>query len=837
MEIIRIENLYKTYFLGEVDVPVLKGISLAIAEGEMVALMGASGSGKSTLMNILGLLDRPTSGQFWLNGEEVSQLSADKRARVRNRNIGFVFQSFNLLARTTAIDNVRMPLSYALKPWSNRHELERATALLTEVGLGDRVYHEPSQLSGGQQQRVAISRSLVNHPPILLADEPTGNLDSKTSVEILEMFRRLNREQGITVILVTHDMNVARHADRIIFIKDGLIGDPAGMESSLDVAPAGPGGANGSANSHHGNGSVDHDRAAGSHGPSGNGSNGNGAGGNGLGGNGSNGNGSGGNGFASGNGRIEARAPEAVAVATAGGGGDDTQAGVAPIHAATAAVAVAEPAAASATAPAVAEPVIESIAARRARAVPLRMPAVRLMPRTISTALIALKRNIFRSILTALGIIIGIAAVISVIEIGQGSSAAMKKTMASMGANLLQVMPGTASSGGVSFGSGSVMTLTPQDAEAIARECPAVTAVAPVVRARCQIVHGSRNWVPMSIYGSTPDFLKIRDWENLAAGAVFTNRDVRNSAAVCVLGQTVAKNLFGDESPIGKDVRMQNVTFRVVGLLSVKGANTFGMDQDDFVLAPWTTIKYRVSGSSLGNVNQSSSASAANGSTSTAVNTLNQLYPSVVTSLYPALSATEAADRPQPIRFTSVDQILVQGRSAEEVPAAIAQITDLLHERHRIKPGNPNDFSIRDMTEISHALFKVVGTMTIFLLVVAGISLLVGGVGIMNIMLVSVTERTREIGLRMAVGARPKDILRQFITEAVIICLLGGAIGITIARIISVVARRVGHLPTQFSLPAVIAAVAVSLTVGLVFGFYPAWKASRLDPIEALRYE
>ena len=254
MELIRIDNLFKTYYLGEVDVPVLKGVSLTVEKGEMIALMGASGSGKSTLMNILGLLDRPTTGQYWLNGEEVSQLSADKRAQVRNRNIGFVFQSFNLLARTTAVDNVRMPLSYATTSWSTRMERERAHEVLQTVGLGDRVHHVPSQLSGGQQQRVAISRALVNHPPILLADEPTGNLDSKTSIEILEMFRRLNREQGITVILVTHDMTVAKHADRIIFIKDGLIAHQPAAHLSPDLITGG------SSNGHsatNGNGASD----------------------------------------------------------------------------------------------------------------------------------------------------------------------------------------------------------------------------------------------------------------------------------------------------------------------------------------------------------------------------------------------------------------------------------------------------------------------------------------------------------------------------------------------------------------------------------------------------
>jgi ABC-type lipoprotein export system ATPase subunit len=227
MELIRLSNITKTYHLGEIDVPVLKGVSLAIERGELVALMGASGSGKTTLMNILGCLDRPSSGEYWLDGEEISQLSADGRAMVRNRKIGFVFQSFNLLPRTTGLDNVVMPLSYTAQNLSNAECRRRGTALLQRVGLGERLHHEPSQLSGGQQQRVAIARALVNHPPVLLADEPTGNLDSRTSQEILEMFQKLNAEEGITIILVTHDASVAEHAKRVIRIHDGLILDGA----------------------------------------------------------------------------------------------------------------------------------------------------------------------------------------------------------------------------------------------------------------------------------------------------------------------------------------------------------------------------------------------------------------------------------------------------------------------------------------------------------------------------------------------------------------------------------------------------------------------------------
>ncbi len=225
MNLITLQDIYKTYHLGEMDVPVLKGISTTVARGELAALMGASGSGKSTLMNILGCLDRPTSGQYWLDGQEISQLSADERAHVRNAKIGFVFQSFNLLPRTSALDNVMMPLTYAGASVSDREARQRAKELLERVGLADRMDHEPSQLSGGQQQRVAIARALINNPPLLFADEPTGNLDSRTSQEVLEMFEKLNDSEGITIILVTHDQNVAAHAKRIIRIRDGVIDD------------------------------------------------------------------------------------------------------------------------------------------------------------------------------------------------------------------------------------------------------------------------------------------------------------------------------------------------------------------------------------------------------------------------------------------------------------------------------------------------------------------------------------------------------------------------------------------------------------------------------------
>ncbi len=453
--------------------------------------------------------------------------------------------------------------------------------------------------------------------------------------------------------------------------------------------------------------------------------------------------------------------------------------------------------------------------------------------RTVRTAFLALRRNPMRAMLTTLGIVIGVAAVIAMMEIGNGSSAAIQKSIASMGANTVLILPGTAASGGVSFGSGSAMTLTPRDYEAILRECPSVSSAAPVVRARTQVVYGNRNWVPNTIYGTTPSFLDVREWTDLAEGEIFTERDVLNANKVCVLGQSLVQQLFQEESPIGKEIRIKNVSFRVIGVLSAKGANMMGSDQDDILLAPWTTIKYRVTGSSLVNTNQSSSSA----DTSTTVNSLSSLYPGGQQSLYPVGSTIQAADNPMPVRFTNIDLIMTAAVSASEIPAAIQQVSETLRERHRIRSGEPDDFNIRDMTEMTRTLSSTTMLMTNLLLCVALIALLVGGVGIMNIMLVSVTERTREIGLRMAVGARARDILRQFLVESVVLCLVGGGIGILLGHGGSLLVQLFLHWPIQNSPGAIAAAVLVSAGVGIIFGYYPAWRASRLDPIEALRYE
>ncbi len=409
---------------------------------------------------------------------------------------------------------------------------------------------------------------------------------------------------------------------------------------------------------------------------------------------------------------------------------------------------------------------------------------------TLRVAFRALGKNKMRAGLTVLGIVIGIAAVIAMVSLGQSAGAMIQEQFHSLGTNVLIVFPGSRQEGGVRRGAGTSTTLTPEDCDAINNECESVVAASPIVGGTGQIVYGNSNWAPNEILGVNERYLTTRNWA-LARGSFFTQREITSAAKVCVIGHTIVEKLFQTTDPIGRTIRLKKIPFVVIGVLERKGANIVGQDQDNILFAPFTTIRKRINGSS----------------------------------------------------FDNVDFIVASARSPSLMSEARFEIQNLLHERHRIKPGQPNDFSVGDSAEISRILGIITGVITALLAAIASVSLLVGGVGIMNIMLVSVTERTREIGIRMAVGARGGDILRQFLIEAVLLSALGGAVGVALglgasAGLIAVINSLVAtKWPVMISIEAVIAAMLVASTVGIFFGWYPARKASRLDPIHALRYE
>jgi putative ABC transport system permease protein len=405
-------------------------------------------------------------------------------------------------------------------------------------------------------------------------------------------------------------------------------------------------------------------------------------------------------------------------------------------------------------------------------------------------ALRALAKNKMRASLTVLGIVIGVASVILLVSVCQSAGQLMQDQLQAIGTNVLIVFPGSQHGGGARTGMGSVPTLCAADAEAMATECPAVLAASPMVNARGQVVAGNQNWLPNQIEGVDLPYLTVRNWQ-IARGDYFTKSDIHSAAKVCVVGTTVADNLFQTRACVGRTIRIKNIPFEIVGVLDAKGAN-FGVDQDNVVLAPYTTIKKR-------------------------------LYGSI---------------------FNNVDLVFMSACSADRMTDAQEEVTQLLRQRHRIRKDADDDFAVQNMAEIADTMRIVTLVMSLLLGSVAGVSMLVGGVGIMNIMLVSVTERTREIGVRMAVGARSSDILRQFLLEAVALSLVGGAIGVALG---AGSATAVGwvvnsfltstHWPLTISLPAIIIALAFSASVGIAFGFFPALKASRMDPIESLRYE
>ncbi len=696
--VIEVEDLTKVYDLGEQKVEALKGVSLRIFPGEIVALMGPSGSGKSTLMNLLGCLDRPTSGRYRLNGKEVASLSADEMAALRNHEIGFVFQNYNLLARTTSVENAELP---ALYNGSRTGEGRRkAREMLELVGLGDREAHRPTQLSGGQQQRVAIARALLNDPRIILADEPTGNLDTRTGAEIIELFKTLNREEGITVVFVTHDPEVASHGQRILHFKDGLVEKEevkGGADSAVPAAGPPPEVNGAAAITADGTGNTANDTA-------------------------NNGNANGNNGNVNGN--------------NVNGNNGNAN-------------------------------------GRRSLGADVRA--------NVRIALRAIRVNKLRSALTMLGVIIGVGAVIAMVAIGEGAKARVAKQMERLGSNRLTVYAGAVTRGGRRLGGARITTLTEADAQAILAEVPGVTRVAPRVRGSAQVVYGNKNWHPV-FTGTTPDFLRIMNWD-VESGSNFTEEDMLLNRKVVLIGQTVSKELFGDEYPVGQTVRIKHIPFEVVGVLKERGTSSFAGDLDDVLIVPLRTAQRKLLG------------------------------------------------------IRHLRRIEVSAESKEITPEVQDAITELMRVRHKITGAKLDDFRIRNRAEIVEAANEAASTLGYLLAGIAGVALIVGGIGIMNIMLVSVTERTREIGVRLAVGARKRDIRRQFLTEAMVLSLLGGAAGIIAGAFASLGLSYFGQWQIVISTGSILLAFLFSAAIGVFFGFQPANRAARLNPIEALRYE
>lgn len=640
--LISLKDVTKTFFNDGFAVEVLHGVSLDIEAGEFVAIIGQSGSGKSTLMNILGCLDQPTSGEYRIDGEAVSDFETDELAALRRRTFGFVFQSYNLIPTASARENVEVPAIYAGLPARERQE--RADMLLSSLKLGDRLDHRPNQLSGGQQQRVSIARALMNGGRVILADEPTGALDSQSGEEVMALLRRMH-DDGHTIILITHSREVAEAADRLIEIRDGRI--------------------------------------------------------------------------------ISDRAKKARTASEA--------------------------------------------AAGLQKAVKEGSAAIADVSEAVKMAIRALHANLFRTVLTLLGIVIGVGSVVAMLAIGTGAQNSVLDRISAMGSNVLLVRPSMANFRG---GGSAPVTLIPSDADAIL-ELPNVSFAVPEMTSSVTLRYGNIDY-QTTANGTVPAFTQAKNWK-VAAGEFLNADDMNTYAPVAVLGHTVAKTLFPDgASPLGHYVLVNKIPFQVIGVMAEMGASAGGNDQDDTILVPLSTGSMRLFGQ------------------------------------------------------RNVRTITVQVEDSAAIDLTQDAIQTLLDTRHKAE-----DTQITNMSSVREAFTETSNTMKLFLGSVAAISLLVGGIGVMNIMLVSVRERTREIGVRMATGARRRDILLQFLIEALVVSAIGGAIGVGLGLSIGALAKVFG-MPVSFTIGPVALAFACSFLTGLVFGYLPARNASHLQPAVAL---